>query len=150
MAIQTGKVTERKGARLHAIVDGHAPCHSGHGKILARNERYVGAELTPTTARRFCRTKACQAAIRAQIEQAQDRNARTASSPRRYREESALIALHGLFATPAEKARLAELVSRWPVPPVLPIPRPLDGRAALLALLAEPTELAGQLALFAA
>lgn len=112
-AIRVGAVTEAKGHRYHAIVEGQAPCGSGRGKILVRAEQYVGVELTKLTAKSVCRRAACRNAIRAQIHTAQDANVHESSGPRRWAAENALIMLADLFLSSAEKAERAALVARY-------------------------------------
>lgn len=101
--ITLGQVTTGRKIRLHANIDGAAPCASGRGKILHGTE----VELTKASAHRACRTRACRNAIRTQIEAAQDANDLRAMSTGRLARENQLIRLADRFATSAQVASRA-------------------------------------------
>jgi hypothetical protein len=98
-----GKVSERKGARLHLEVAGRAHCGAGRGIIAEATRRVADADLNPGAVCLRCR-KALRAALAGVLDAAAaaggimtpaEANARNAAN---------------LFATPAElAARDAEL-----------------------------------------
>lgn len=99
-----GKVTERKGARNHLVIDGRAHCGAGRGVIAEATRREVNGD---TPAESVCR-RSCRKALRAALAElvASFATALGAMSPA----EAAARDAAALFATPTElAARQAEI-----------------------------------------
>lgn len=96
-AVILGKVSERKGARLHLDTAGRAHCGAGRGTIAADTRRQLDGDADATTVCRRC-IKAIRAALAAAVA-AYD----TADGPMTPAEIAARDAA-GLLATPAERA----------------------------------------------
>jgi hypothetical protein len=100
-----GKVTERKGARLHLEVAGRAHCGAGRGIIAEATRRTADGELNPGAVCLRCR-KALRAALAGVLDAA------TAAGGMMTPAEANARNAANLFATPAEiAARDAEIAA---------------------------------------
>lgn len=100
-----GRVTERKGARLHLDTAGRAHCGAGRGTIAADTRRQLDGDADATTVCRRC-IKAIRAALAAILDAAAAVGGAMTNAETNARDAA------NLFATPAERAaREAELAA---------------------------------------
>jgi hypothetical protein len=104
-AVILGKVTERKGARLHLDTAGRAHCGAGRGTIAADTRRQLDGDADALTVCRRC-IKAIRAALAAILDAA------AAAGGMMTPAEAIARDAANLFATPAERAaRQAEIAA---------------------------------------
>lgn len=100
-----GKVSDRKGARLHLDTGGRAHCGAGRGIIAEDSRRAATGDLTPATVCLRCR-KALRAALAETIAAAATAGGTMTTAEMHARDAA------NLFATPGElAARDAELAA---------------------------------------